>query len=77
VDCGETFPAHETPIAGCGGSSTTTGEQDALLAMEREVFQQIERLKSVGAPVDDLLQDVLAASAELHAFLEQQHPRAP
>jgi hypothetical protein len=45
--------------------------------MEQEVFRQIERLKAEGVPVDELCKEVMAASAELHAYLEQQHPRAP
>jgi hypothetical protein len=53
------------------------GEENALLEMEQEIFKDIERLKSEGVPVDDILKEVLSASAELHAYLEQSHPRAP
>jgi hypothetical protein len=63
-------PAEEPPT----GGGFRRREENALLEMEQEVFREIERLKSLGAPVDDILKEVLSASAELHAYLEQQHP---
>jgi hypothetical protein len=72
---GDGVPAEELLIGGRGGGFLR-GEEDTLLEMEQEVFKQIERLKSESVPVDDILKEVMAASAELHAFLEQ-HPRAP
>jgi hypothetical protein len=69
-------PADEPPTGGRGGG-LHRGEENALLEMEQEVFREIERLGAEGLPVDDLLKEVLSASAELHAYLEQSHPRAP
>jgi hypothetical protein len=48
-----------------------------LLEMEQTLFEEIERLKAEGAPVDELLNDVLAVSRDFHAFLDEQHPREP
>ena len=48
-----------------------------LLEMEQTLFEEIERLKAEGAPVDELLNDVLAVSRDFHALLDEQHPREP
>jgi hypothetical protein len=58
-----------------GGSSPTREEE--LLEMEQRIFKEIESLKSQGEPDGDLLKDLLAASADLHAFLEAFKPRSP
>ena len=51
--------------------------KDALLEMERVIYKQLESLMAAGVPTDDLLTEMMAASAELHAQLEQEQPRGP
>jgi hypothetical protein len=50
---------------------------EPLFEMERTLFEEIERLKALGEPADDLLKEMGAASGDLHAFLEECKPRSP
>jgi hypothetical protein len=67
----------DEPLIGGRGGSALRGEENALLEMEQEVFREIEKLKAAGMPVDDILKEVMSASAELHAYLERERPRGP
>ena len=65
--------------AAAGGPGSFGPRERDLLKMERTIHREIESLKAQGEPARELLNEMLAASAELHAYLEQQQqqPRAP
>ena len=60
-----------------GGGAVPTGREAKILEMERWLFQEIEHLKSQGETTGDLFNDMMAASANLHAYLKTYHSRSP
>ena len=65
--------------AAAGGPGSFGPRERDLLKMERTLHREIESLKAQGEPAGELLNEMMAASAELHAYIEQQQqqPRAP
>jgi hypothetical protein len=49
----------------------------SLAKMEQMLFKEMENLETRGEPVDDLLTDLLASSAGLHAYSWCYQPRSP
>jgi hypothetical protein len=90
LDTRETKPTADGGESGCASRRPTDGErgetglaarsrerEEQILEMERWLFKEIETLKSQGEPTGDLLNEMMAASANLHAYLEAYHSRSP
>jgi hypothetical protein len=60
-----------------GGAGSFGPRERDLLKMERTLLREIESLRAQGEPADELLNEMMAASAKLHAHLEQHQPRGP
>jgi hypothetical protein len=78
---GESGSASRPPTDGergeTGAAGRAMGREEQILEMEQWLFKEIETLKSQGEPTGDLLNEMMAASANLHAYLEAYHSRAP
>ena len=65
----------------CGGGGTRPApemtETTRCWRWSGVIYKQLESLMAAGVPTDDLLTEMMAASAELHAQLEQEQPRGP
>jgi hypothetical protein len=60
-----------------GETGPPKGREEKILEMEQWLLQEIETLKAQGEPTGDLYNEMMAASANLHAYLEEYHSRAP
>ena len=59
-------------------AASADARRDALLKRERTLLREIESLKAQGEPPGGLLDEMLAAAAELRSYMEQQQQsRAP
>jgi hypothetical protein len=78
---GESGSASQPPTDGERGETGLAGRsrerEEKILEMEQWLFKEIETLKAQGAATGDLFNEMMAASANLHAYLEEYHSRSP
>jgi hypothetical protein len=78
---GESGSASQPPTDGERGETGLAGRarerEEKILEMEQWLFKEIETLKAQGEATGDLFNEMMTASANLHAYLEEYHSRSP
>jgi hypothetical protein len=74
---GASISVSRPPPDGDRGGTAPPGREAKILEMEQWLFQEIETLKSQGEATGQLFNDMMAASANLHAYLKTYHSRSP